>query len=126
MIEPVHTLSEVLHIYHMRLAPTTGAVQAALQLTASQREDLLHLRRAYFGKVGQLARRRQAILEHMADSELDLPSNSSRHRQLEELAEQLRHCGMEQYRTHIQLHAIMYEGVSPLCSAELHRHHLLQ
>ena len=53
----------------------------------------------------------------MSNSELSLRNiedlrDGDRHTQLEELAVQLRQNGMEDYRTHVQCTAIMYDGVS--------------
>ena len=92
-------------------------MQAVLQFTASQKDDLSHLRRIFHGKLGQLARQRTDILQRMSNSELSLRNiedirDGGRHTQLEELAVQLRQNGMEDYRTHVQCTAIMYDGVS--------------
>ena len=40
-------------------------MQAALNYTDSQQQDVLHLRRLFYGKRGQLARERAAILEQL-------------------------------------------------------------
>ena len=94
------------------------AVQAALQLTASQKDDLMHLRRLFYGKVAQIARQRRDILKRMASSELDLMRKNNKNLELEELTTQLRQNGMEDYRTHIQCTAVMYDGVRLLpCSS---------
>ena len=39
--------------------------QVALQYTEAQEQDLLHLRRLFYGKLGQLARERAALLSKM-------------------------------------------------------------
>ena len=40
-------------------------MQVALQYTEAQEQDLLHLRRLFYGKLGQLARERAALLSKM-------------------------------------------------------------
>lgn len=43
----------------------TSAMQVALKYTEAQEQDLLHLRRLFYGKLGQLARERAALLSKM-------------------------------------------------------------
>lgn len=95
-------------------------VQAALQFTASQTDDLMHLRRIYHGKVAQLDRQRKDILEQMSNAELDLMRQDIRNKQLEELMDALRQNSMEVYRTHLQYVAVMYDGVSCLYMVSVH------
>ena len=40
-------------------------MQATLQLTGAQQQDMLHLRRCLYSKVGQLSRERDAIMSSM-------------------------------------------------------------
>ena len=40
-------------------------MQVALKYTEAQEQDLLHLRRLFYGKLGQLARERAALLSKM-------------------------------------------------------------
>ena len=88
--------------------------QAALQLTAHQKDDLMHLRRVYHAKVAQLDRQRRDILEQMSNAELDLKRQDIRNKQLDELMCALRQNSMEVYRTHLQYVAVIYDGVSCL------------
>lgn len=43
-------------------------MQAAVNYTESQQQDMLHLRRLFYGKLGQLSRARAAIMDHMPAS----------------------------------------------------------
>lgn len=90
-------------------------VQAVLQHTASQKADLLFLRRLFFGKIGQLARQRRDILQCMSNLESEPRGTGKRHDTLNELTMQLQENGREDYRTHVQLTGAMHEGVSHLC-----------
>lgn len=44
---------------------TVVNLQAALDLTAAQQQDMLHLRRCFYSKLGQLSRHRAAIMDSM-------------------------------------------------------------
>ena len=50
-------------------------MQAALQYTEAQEQDLLHLRRLFYGKLGQLARERAALLRKMPAA-CNVPENN--------------------------------------------------
>ena len=89
-------------------------MQASLQFTPDQKQDLLHLRRLFLAKVGQLARQRQAILERIANSEGNLPGSSGRDTQLEDAA-QLRQNGIEECQIHLQFVGAMVDGVTFSC-----------
>lgn len=103
----------LLHFTHP-FSQTIRHLQAVLQHTANQKADLLFLRRCFFGKMGQLAHQRKDILLRMANIDAEQLRDGQRHEKLGELSTQLRENGREDYRCHIQLTAIMYEGVSLL------------
>jgi len=44
-------------------------LQAILRFTDSQQQDMLHLRRLFYGKLGQLARERASILQQVDAAE---------------------------------------------------------
>ena len=87
------------------------AFQAAVQFTANQTDDLMHLRRVYHAKMAQLDRQRRDILEQMSNAELELMRQDIRNKQLEELMGALRQNSMAVYRTHLQYVAVIYDGV---------------
>ena len=89
-------------------------MQASLQFTPDQKQDLLHLRRLFLAKVGQLARQRQALLERIANSEGNLPGSSGRVTQSEDAA-QLRQNGIEECQIHLQFVGAMVDGVTFSC-----------
>ena len=92
-----------------------------LQHTASQKEDLLFLRRAFFGKLVQLARQRRDILQRMSSSELTSLRDGERRALLPKLSSQLKQNGLEDYRTHIQYTEIMFDGVClDCCTVQCH------
>lgn len=51
--------------YTPQLLHATSVMQVALKYTEAQEQDLLHLRRLFYGKLGQLARERAALLSKM-------------------------------------------------------------
>ena len=57
----------MLHDIWLQLVSTAYfvGVQVAMKLTEAQEQDLLHLRRLFYGKLGQLARERAALLQQM-------------------------------------------------------------
>ena len=50
---------------HALLLDASSVMQVALQYTEAQEQDLLHLRRLFYGKLGQLARERALLLSKM-------------------------------------------------------------
>lgn len=94
---------------------TLCRLQVVLQHTASQKADLLFLRRRFFGKIKQLASQRSSLMQRMSNIEAEHLRDGERHEKLAELSAQLKQNGQEDYRTHIHFTAVMYEGVSALC-----------
>ena len=87
--------------------------QATLELTDSQRDDLLYLRQLLFCKQGQLARERRALLEKMACSHVEHMGDATKKlSELNQWAEQLRSNGAAEYRVNMEFNSAYWAGVS--------------
>ena len=85
-----------------------------MQHTHHQVQDLLYLRQLHYGKLGQLARERAALLSNMTCYKIDENHVSDKVAQLAKWSEQLRENGAEEYRTYKQFTSAFYRGVRPL------------
>lgn len=91
-------------------------MQTVLQYTEEQEQDLMHLRRLFYGKIGQLCRERRALLKQMG-SEQDVGANiglenvSVRLSEVSDLAERLQANGADEYRTCMQFTSAFLRGV---------------
>ena len=66
-------LAPVMHLHaplknYMCTSVSSSALQLALDYTEAQELDLLHLRRLFYGKLGQLGRERAALMGKMPSS----------------------------------------------------------
>ncbi len=91
-------------------------MQAVVAYIPAQVKDLLHLRKLFYSKVGQLCRDRKALLRHMADEQdvganIGLDDVSVRLSEVSDLAEQLRANGADEYRTYMQFSSAFSRGV---------------
>lgn len=83
-----------------------------MELSEAQIQDLLHLRRLFCGKIGQLARSRKALMSQLPSESIGASHASDKLDQVTTLAEQLRANGSEEYRTYMQYASTFYRGVS--------------
>lgn len=87
-------------------------LQNAVELSEAQIQDLLHLRRLFCGKIGQLGRARKALMSQLPSESIGASHASDKLDQVTSLAEQLRANGSEEYRTYMQYASTFYRGVS--------------
>lgn len=84
-------------------------LQATKNLTDDQVRDLLHLRRLFYGRMGQLMRERKWLLSQVSDigdsSPTGVPS-------LDQLAQQLKLNGALEYNAYTQFASTFFRGVS--------------
>ena len=97
-------------------AMTAGTIllQAAVDLSEAQVQDLLYLRHLFCGKIGQLKRARLQLVAKLSSDTADNCHVTDKLAQLTSLTEQLRANGSEEYRAHMQLTSAMCRGVSVL------------
>ena len=82
----------------------------------------MHLRRLFYGKIGQLCRERRGLLKQMG-SEQDAGANtglddvSVRLSEVSDLAERLQANGADEYRTYMQFTSAFLRGVRHLAPA---------
>lgn len=94
-------------------------VQTVLQYTEEQVLDLMHLRRLFYGKIGQLCRERKSLLKQMSCEQevgpgIGLDDVSVRLSEVSDLAERLQGNGADEYRTYMQFTAAFLRGVCPV------------
>lgn len=86
--------------------------QAAIDLSEAQQLDLMHLRRIFYGRLGQLLRERKQLLSQVAGDTSDV------YRALEAVpefkAQHLRDNGLAEYRAYCQFASAFFRGVRPL------------
>ena len=93
-------------------------MQVAMDFSKSQQEDMLHLRRLFYGKLGQLSRARAAIMDQLpaeVQHVTDLPSNKAIAHDLADTtdwADQLCANGAEESRAYLFCAVALYGGVS--------------
>ena len=93
-----------------------ACLQATIAYSAQQIRDLMHLRRLFYSKVGQLCRERKALLSHMANEQdvganIGLDDVSVRLSEVSDFAEQLRANGGDEYKTYMQFSSAFSRGV---------------
>ena len=91
-------------------------LQAIVAYSPQQIRDLMHLRRLFYSKVGQLCRERKALLRHMANeqdvgADIGLDDISVRLSEVSDFAEQLRANGADEYKTYMQFSSAFSRGV---------------
>jgi len=103
-----------------------ACMQAATNFTESQQQDMLHLRRLFFGKLGQLSRVRAAIMKQMPAAvqpspvlpfNLDFKSTANKLAETKEWADQLCANRAEESRAFLTCGFCLYRGVSFLACA---------
>lgn len=93
----------------------SAALQAAMQYTEAQQQDLMLLRRLFYGKLGVLARQRKQCLHRvpleaaMTDSDVN-----SRLAEVVTTAQELRDITAAEFQTKLQLTSAYRRGVSSL------------
>ena len=92
--------------------PSALLLQTVLNLQDSQVQDLLYLRQLLHGKLGQLARQRQALLDQLITCHQAASTPLDKAADLNESAEALRKNAAEEYRTVMQFASAFYCGVS--------------
>ena len=78
----------------------------------NQVQDLLYLRQLFYGKLGQLSRQRQVLLDQLMECQQAASTPLDRSTGLDRLAEALRKNAAEEYRTLMQFASALYCGVS--------------
>ena len=87
-------------------------LQNNVELSEAQIQDLLHLRKLFCGKIGQLGRARRNLLSQLPSESIGISHASDKLDQVTSLAEQLKANGSEEYRTYMQFASTFYRGVS--------------
>ena len=93
------------------------ALQASMQHTDRQMEDIMHLRKLFYHKLGQLARERKELLTSMSQCRVDMNHVSDKFASMTKWSDQLRENALEEYRVYLQNGCIFYRGVSQEDSA---------
>ena len=99
-----------------------------MDYSESQQQDMLHLRRLFYGKLGQLSRVRAAIMAHMPAAvkhdadlpfNLDMKSAANKFTETKEWADQLCANRAEESRVFLYCAVCLLRGVSllPFCAA---------
>lgn len=91
-----------------------GAAQAAIDLTEPQQLDLMHLRRIFYGRLGQLLRERKQLLSKLSGDTSDLYRTIEAVPESTDIAPQLRDNGLAEYRVYCQFASAFFRGVSLL------------
>ena len=93
----------------------SAALQAAMQYTEAQQQDIMLLRRLFYGKLGVLARQRKQCLQRvpleaaMTDNEVN-----SRLAEVVTTAQELRDITAAEFQTKLQFTSAYRRGVSSL------------
>lgn len=92
-----------------------GLLQATKNLTTEQIQDLLHLRRMFYGRMGQLMRHRKQLLCQVPNSSAQLvPGTVELHvgkSDLNWVAGELRTNGADEYNAYTTFASVMFRGV---------------
>jgi len=86
-------------------------MQATMQHSDPQIQDLLYLRQLFYGKLGQLARERTALLSNMTCYKIDESHISDKVAQLTQWSEQLRENAAEEHQIYKRFSSAFYRGV---------------
>ena len=89
-------------------------LQAAMQYTESQIQDLLHLRRLFIHRIGQLARERKTLLDGMAQCKTNMSQVCDKVCEVSKWSDLLRENGDEEHRSYMQIITASCRGVSLL------------
>ncbi len=105
----------------VRLHELFAYVQAAMNYSESQKQDILHLRRLFYGKLGQLSRARAAIMDQMPAAvqpspvppfNLDIKSTANKLAETQDWADQLCANRAEESRAYLFCTICLSRGVS--------------
>ena len=88
--------------------------QAAIDLSEAQQLDLMHLRRIFYGRLGQLLRERKQLLSQVAGDTSDVYRAIEAVPAFDDVAQHLRDNGLAEYRAYCQLASAFFRGVRPL------------
>ncbi len=88
-----------------------------MDLSESQQQDMMYLRRLLFRKVGQLYRERKVLLAKTLTEHDGLCHSSDKLAEMTDTAEQLRNSGAEELKTYMQFSSAFYRGVRCLVCA---------
>lgn len=94
----------------------TLCLQPKMEYTEAQVQDLLHLRRLYYGKLGQLYRQRKELRSQVplaCMGEVEGICATDNYTLLSGLAEKLRVNAAEEYSVFLQSFCAIFRGVSP-------------
>lgn len=86
-------------------------LQAAMQLTDSQWLDVLFLKQLFYYKLGQLARKRKALLSNMTHCKMEGSHVSDTLAETTRWSQQLRENGAEEHCAYHRYVIILYRGV---------------
>lgn len=93
-------------------ANKTMLLQAAKNLTNDQVHDLLHLRRMFYGRLGQLMLRRKQLLTQVPETGLHPSVQSHTGAQdMDQLAQQLKASGTDEYHAYTTFASVFFRGV---------------
>ena len=105
----------------LRLHELLAYVQAAMNYSETQKQDILHLRRLFYGKLGQLSRARAAIMEQVPAEvqpspvppfNLDIKSTANKLAETKDWADQLCANRVEESRAYLFCTICLSRGVS--------------
>ena len=92
---------------------TCPCLQVALDLTEAQKQDILHLRNLFYGKLSALATRRRELLHQVpADAAETSLHASSRLADIMSIAQQLQDNSVAEFKVFMQLSSAYSRGVS--------------
>lgn len=97
-----------------RLSLTRCPAQAAIDLSEGQQLDLIHLRRIFYGRLGQLLRERKQLLSQVAGDTSDVYRAMEAVPEFKDVAQHLRDNGLAEYRAYCQFASAFFRGVRPL------------
>ncbi|DBA68756.1 TPA: hypothetical protein ACH3X2_013375 [Trebouxia sp. C0005] len=84
---------------------------AAIDLTEPQQLDLMHLRRIFYGRLGQLLRERKQLLSKLRGDTSDLYRTIEAVPESTDIAPQLRDNGLAEYRAYCQFASAFFRGI---------------
>lgn len=93
--------------------------QVALELTESQQQDMMYLRRLLYSKLGQIYRDRKVVLSSMPTESDGVCQSSDKLADMTDSADQLRNSAAEELNTYMQFASAFFRGVSLLLGQHL-------
>ena len=98
-------------VKHSGREATTASPQAAVELSVAQKQDLMHLRRLFYCKLGQLSHDRKQLLHQMAPDSVGLSTPGSTMSHRKQLTPQLAALDKEEQCTYMQFASAFFRGV---------------